>query len=721
MPQFDLRAGASPLFALLAIGLAALFAYLYYRTTLPPVSALRRRVLLFLRGTALALLILLLLEPILRITTTTDHPPVLTLAVDESRSMGITDRTGDRAEAVRALLRSPALERIRERAELRVVAFGTTPRSVPPESLAAFTPAADGTDIGAALQFAARERTAASHALLLVTDGVTTVGRNPLHDAESFGIPVFTVGIGDPTEQRDVLVTDIASNAVVFAGVPVPVDAVIKSTGFGGKSVEVTLADGGRILDRRTVALQDGTREYGVGLTLVPEGEGVRSWSIAVSPLDGELTLRNNRRTFTARVRKSRLQIILVAGTPAPDGAAMRQALAEVDLFSVISFTQSPSGTFFEGPLRRSLLDSADCVIFSGFPSSTTSASTAQMLFDAVTQRKLPVFVHVSRSTDIAGLTRLAPWLPFTAGTPSPAEMQVSVEATPQERTAPVFTPGETGDGDPWPALPPVFAARAAFTPRADAAVHALMRNAGMRTPGPALLTRRAERHRVAVMLVHGVWRWRLMAQRSALTEQFFTAFMANAVRWLTAPDEAGPVIARPLKDSWSQGEPVRFHAEVYDARGAAIDDAEVRLVVERGDELREALMPPRGNGRYEGEVPGIPADGVYAYRVTASRAGGVLGSDSGRVYVSGSAIEFLNTRMDQGLLSALAMRTGGRALTPEELPRLDSLLTPEAGFAPRTTSAVTEVHVRMSVWYAGTIILLLALEWFLRKRSGMI
>ena len=66
MPQFDLRVGASPLFALLAIAIAAVAAYLYYRVTLPPVAPSLRRILMTLRGLALLLLLLLFLEPILR-------------------------------------------------------------------------------------------------------------------------------------------------------------------------------------------------------------------------------------------------------------------------------------------------------------------------------------------------------------------------------------------------------------------------------------------------------------------------------------------------------------------------------------------------------------------------------------------------------------------------------------------------------------------------------
>ena len=104
-----------------------------------------------LRGLALTLMLLLILEPVLRIISTTAHPPVLTVLVDESKSMGITDKSGDRSATVQTLLRSAALKHLSERSTVKYIAFSTSPRAIPPESLADLSFTGDGTDIAAAL------------------------------------------------------------------------------------------------------------------------------------------------------------------------------------------------------------------------------------------------------------------------------------------------------------------------------------------------------------------------------------------------------------------------------------------------------------------------------------------------------------------------------------------------------------------------------------------
>ncbi len=722
MPQVDIQLGASPLFALLALGLAALLAYLYYRTTLPPISGSRRWLLLVLRGTTLAFLLLLLLEPIVRVVSTTSHPPVLTVLIDNSKSLSMTDALGHRPTIVRTVLGAPVIQRIADFANVRYAAFGIAARDVDPDSLAVLGFSDDGTDLASAIRsYSAGSATLRSNALLVISDGVSTIGQNPVHGAEGYGIPLYTVGIGDTTEQRDVAITDVSTNAVVYSGVSTPVDVILKSSGYPGRQVEITLANNSTILDRAQLVLQDGTREYAVRLSYIPEADGIQSYVIHVSSLPEELTEKNNTHTFAVRVRKSKLRILMVAGIPSPDVAVLRQTLGEVDQFSIQSFTQTPTGDFYEGSLAAQAADSADCLILLGFPTRTTRAAVSDMLVSTIQTRRLPVLIQVSKSTDVSQLDRWANVLPFVIqGSPS-AEYEATVDAAELERLTPVLTPEYPEGSDPWAQLPPLFSMRLPLRVRPDAVVHATTRARGQMSAEPVIISRRAQRQRVMAFVLHGLWRWRLMAQRSPSTQTFFSAFLSNAVHWLTTPDESGPVIARPVKESFAQGEPMVFRAEVYDTRQRPVDDAEVRIVVRRGGQGVAGLLLPRGNGRYEGETPGLHTDGAATYRVTATKAGSISGSDSGQVQVSGTAIEFLHTRMDSDVLRQLALRTGGVFLRPESVGDLDSLLTIQPSFAPHMTTSAYELHFRSWPWYAALIVILLAVEWILRKRSGMI
>jgi hypothetical protein len=532
---------------------------------------------------------------------------------------------------------------------------------------------------------------------------------------------VYAIGVGETTEQRDLTISHVSANAVTYSGVETSVDVIVKSTGFPGQKVEITLSNQGTVLDRQPLQLQEGTREYAVAMSYKPEGTGIQTYAVTVSALPGELTEKNNRQTFTARIRKSKLRILIVAGAPSPDVAVVRQTLHEVEQFTVQSFTQNPSGGFYEGTLPQSGADSADCLFLLGFPAAATPSAVRDMLFASASAHRTPVFIQVTRSTDLTRMGQWATLLPFSTGAATGAEVEVTAEATAAERSTPVLTPPYGEGGDPWAQLPPLFTLRIPVRVHPDATVLATTRPQGSSGVSPLILTRRVSHQRVLTVLLHSVWRWRLMAQRSAVTERFFQGFLSNAVHWLTASDAEGPVIARPFKESYAQGEPLGFRAEVYDARQHPVDDAEVRIVVRRGDQVTEGLLLPRGNGRYEGETPGLHADGPARYRVTAEKAGVVSAGDSGFVQVSGTAIEFLNTRMDAEVLEQLAVRTGGVFLRPGSMGGLDSLLSARSSFVPQTSTSSLELHFRNWPWFAAFVVLLLAVEWFLRKRSGMI
>ena len=134
----------------LAAVLPAAAAFFFSRATVPPVSRARRALLTGLRAGAVGLIALLACEPVLHVRSTRSFPPVLAVLVDDSRSMRITDRTGDRAARLREVLRDPVFARLAGRAEVRYYRFGARLR--PWGGSAEELPLDEGvTDIAAAL------------------------------------------------------------------------------------------------------------------------------------------------------------------------------------------------------------------------------------------------------------------------------------------------------------------------------------------------------------------------------------------------------------------------------------------------------------------------------------------------------------------------------------------------------------------------------------------
>jgi hypothetical protein len=721
MPGINLNFDVSALIVLLLTSAGIAAAIWYYRATLPQVSARFRLLLIALRGLAVSLILILLAGPLLRLSFTSVEPPVLALLIDNSSSMRVADQHGNRADALRTLLRSDTFARIGKHAVLRPFTFGVH-LTESADALRDTLPLnEEATNFSAALEALARERE--QHhidAALLVTDGTPTLGRNPVYDAAGLGIPLYAVGIGDTTEPRDLVVVRAIANRLVYSDVPTPVDVVLKSSGLENRRVTIRLRHGNDQLTQTTLLLEPGTREYQVALTYTPRGEGSQQYVVTADVLPEELTAGNNRALFVARVLKSKLHIVLLAGTPSPDVAVLGHTLRQDKNLDVITLTQNRAGGFYEGNLQRRILDSADCVVLLGFPTPSTVPSTWQAVAGTMLNARLPFFLIAGRQISYDRLRDLGPLVPFTVDAFAPTEQSATVSVNESERLHPLIALGEPGDASAWNRLPPLFRTLSFFKARPESRVLAFARTENSSTPDPLLLARSVGGRKSLAMTAYGLWQWRLLVQRDAATRDFLGAFLAAAIRWLTAPEENRPLRVTPAKEMFVRGEPVEFTGQVYDQSARPVDNARVSVRIQHGEAPVSIEMRPLGSGRYEGRVEGLE-EGEFAYTATADLNGIPIGTDAGRIAVGGMSLELLDTRPNFALLRLLASRTGGRFLLPEEFGQLDSLLAAQSSFAPQTLHRARDLQLWNWQVLLAAIIILFAAEWILRRRAGML
>ena len=286
MPEFHF----SIIFRFLSLVLAAVISIILslfvYRTTVPPVSSAKRYILISLRSVGLFLLFFLLGEPLLSLVTHSVHQPVIAVIADNSQSMAITDRKGRRDETLKSVLHSDVWKQIGKNGKLTYALFDAKVRNLAGINDDSLTFKGEATDIAEALK--SMKRTSASsnvQGIVLITDGNSTVGMNPLYEAEELGVPVFTVGIGDTVEQKDLLIRKVLTNDIAYSGTKVPVNITVHSSGFGGERVQVSLRNGTTILDEKALTLDVGTRDYLVPLSLVTEKVGTQKFTAEVSSL----------------------------------------------------------------------------------------------------------------------------------------------------------------------------------------------------------------------------------------------------------------------------------------------------------------------------------------------------------------------------------------------------------------------------------------------------
>jgi hypothetical protein len=83
--------------------------------------------------------------------------------------------------------------------------------------------------------------------------------------------------------------------------------------------------------------------------------------------------------------------------------------------------------------------------------------------------------------------------------------------------------------------------------------------------------------------------------------------------------------------------------------------------------------------------------------------------------------LEYFDLKMNAALLRSLARRTGGSFYMPENADRFTDDLQNHAAFTEKPVTLRSEAALWNLPWLLAAAILCFAIEWFIRKRAGML
>jgi hypothetical protein len=717
----SLTFGLSPLLLVALMAVAGLAAWWMYRQTVPQLPAGIRIVLGAIRFGVLATILFLLAEPILRRAVDREQPPVFAVLVDASGSMALSPDEGGGAPAADEARRVvEALERGLDGVDVRWFGFGaelTDLGAAPHSDSLRF--AMGRTDIADALSTASQRLLGQGlTSVILVSDGRHNSGRNPLSVAERFPVPVHTVAVGDTLTRADVQVRSVETNDLAYRGRELPFRATIRHEGFGGQTVEVVLQEDGVAIDRATLTLPDGDGATPVELKAVPTEAGLRRYTVAVTVLDGELTGRNNSASVAVRVLESQRRILVLAAGPSPDLASLRTLLERDPDLAVETRVQKSASEFYEGPLPD--LDPYDLLVLVGYPGRGASPDDVDRIAAAAGQGT-PIFFALDRRTDQQALSRMAAVLPANPETVRPGFTEARVLPTAEGRRHPVLTAEVPAAADPWSVVPPLLVPDSRFAATPDAQVLAVPEIRGIGLDDPVLVTRRRSGMRSAALLATGFWRWSNLPDDLDSFSDAWPGTVERLVQWLVAPEDDRPVRVRPVSESFEGGTEVEFTGQVYDEALVPVPDGtiELRVTTPDGRTLPYTLRPV-GAGRYAGSL-GVLPEGTYAYAARGLRDDVELGEDSGTFAVGPLSVEFMDPGSDPAVLRQVSARSGGVAVDASGAASLVDSLDRRGLLRPSVRTAEVTFRLWQRFPFLVLVLVLLTLEWFLRKRRGLV
>jgi len=689
--------------------------------------------------------------------------------------MQITDSDGSESRLQRAntLLfaeEGGILQELSEKFKIRLFAFDTTAKRIPGEILTAAE--GESTNIPRALTEALDDLQGIPlSGAVLLTDGVDKSGTDITKFAMQIRerqLPIHTVGIGSETGNPDLEIVKLDAPRSAEEDFPVEIWATIKRKGFKGKKVNLQLRSDTRLLQTETVDLdEDNTwipqlggapdttnvKTERVAIKFIPRQAGTQKFELHATLDEPEAIPQNNTKTFLLKVTPTkRVKVLFVDGSPRFEFAFIKRTLqndpniqlTDRVLTNLAGQTRRYFGTrttttqeFDFYPDDKEILFDFDAIILGNVDASQFTAAQLEHTAEFVRKRGGGLLM-LGGSNSIGNPefatsyinTPIAQCLPveLELGTPTPPVQRLQartknteyrLQLTPEGKTENLMALADTPTEnlERWANLYRLSGYSKVKRAKPGALVlaeHPTDRNQfGNRI---LIAIHNYSAGRVMVFTPHTSWRWQM--HKSSHDDDSYPRFWRQTVRWLTtAPKEHIKLDIE--KTAYTLKEPVVIDVTATDEQYKLTNAAKIRATLVDNDEQRKTLNLEQvlgENGRYTARF--IPNRyGEYTVTATGTLNGEPLGEQQTLFEVKTSYAEFSDTELNSALLETLAEGSGGKYYSIEEAPQLVNQIP----LVESATSKITDIDLWDMPIIFGTLLALLGVEWFLRKRGGLL
>ncbi|MEZ4825208.1 MAG: hypothetical protein R3C61_02775 [Bacteroidia bacterium] len=708
----------SPVWIILIVVLAAVLTWLMYRGTGDQLPRLPRLMLAIFRFFVLSALGILLLQPLIRSFSRITFVPIVAILQDNSESLVIQKDSG--------FVRNEYPEQLKELIsafpdkdfQIDMYAFSTDLRAgVSPDSLSFDE---TGTNISQGIRAVQNlYQNQNLGAIVLISDGITTAGVNPLYTIEGLKQPVYTVLLGDTTARQDVKIKEVLFNEIAYMKNEMPVKVKIQATGYDQAALKVTLSSQGKVLGSQPLTLGRNNPEGEVNFFVLPEAPGLRQYTVQVSRLQNEITYRNNVSQIFVNVLETRVKIAIFAGSPHPDLGALTKAFERDDSYEVTEFVLKQPGVFYTDPGAYNLSD-FDLFILHNFPQGPTDNKIVGEIASQIRDNKKPVIFFEGMFTDLRTLSPLFEYMAIIPKNFTQKSEEVIANFSPDYRNHSTYN--FTENWIQWAnSAPPVFRNQSTWEAKATAEVFATAKIKNIALDYPVYALQNYLGRKNMVFLGENFWRMRAHSYIESGDFELFDAWLFNNIKYLMVADDKRKFRVSPSKKLFTGSEPIIFKGQVYDDSYNPVPGVEIKLTMtDPAGKQNEYYLSETGQAQYFLELYNL-GEGTYSYQAEGRKNETPVGTDRGQFSIGKSNVEHFQLQADRDLLQQLALRTGGEFFYARDMSQLPDKIKALPGLKPLVDYKTANTPFNQFVWVLAILLLLLSVEWVVRKLYSML
>ena len=639
-----------------------------------------------LRFVSVSLIALLLLDIFIKRLVNETEKPVIILAQDNSSSIVAgKDSTEIKTDYTKAL--AAFVNAVKEKYDVKSYQFDSETK--PSES---YDFKGKETDISNV--FSDIENNYANKnigAIILATDGIYNKGTNPLYSIDKLNAPIYTIALGDTIPLKDVWIQTINHNQIAYLGNAFPAEVIVNAIDLKDKQVTVSITQQGKLLKQENVTINSNNFSKPYNFILDATTAGVQKYTVTLSTLEDDKNKLNNTQSFIVDVIDNREKILILANAPHPDIAAIEQSISVSQTYEVeVSLLDK-----FTKPLKPYSL-----VIL-----HQTGNIPQRILAELKANNQSIFFIGLNAPAGILGIDAHSVSNRFNDVEPS-VQTQFSL-----------FTISDALKNylKELPAVKCNFGNQS-ISNGANALIN--QRIGAVDTDNPLLYFNELNGIKTASFIGDGLWRWRMRDFADHNNFNVFNELISKTVQYLSV--KADKSFFRVFtKKIINENEALDFTAEVYNQSYEQITEPDVTLVLKDAQNKTYNYTFSKKQTFYSLAAGQFPA-GEYAYEAKVKYAD-KLYTKSGMVIIKEIVSEKINTVANHQLLFQLSKKSGGKLVYPNQLEQLQKEI-----LANSTIKSITYSHKQLTdlvnlKWLFFIIILLLSVEWFLRKYNGKV
>lgn len=536
--------------------------------------------------------------------------------------------------------------------------------------------------------------------VIIVSDGIINDGVSPTFQKYPFNI--HTVGFGDTTLKKDLIITGIAANKLAYLGNKFTVNVDVSAYLLPGKLTTVSIKDGtGKVLAQKQISVTKKEDFQSLSFELSADKVGKQRYIADVKVIAGEYSNKNNIKDFIVDVVNGKEKILFLAFAPHPDIKAFKNIIEKNDLFELqVQIIQSSEPSQIgKDPFDILILHQVPDV----YGSSTGIVST-------LLSKKKPTFFVVGSKTNIqafngmqnvVGINSQLNKMDKTTGQINNLFQRFNISSNTENLLE---------------KLPPVSVPFGEYKSFLGTEVLLFQKIGNINTGRPLLALNLSGDLNNAVFLGEGIWQWRLEEFSLNERQTEIDELIIKTLQLLSIKADKSKLRVYPILEIFNIDQKIGFEAEAYNNIFERIYDQNIsmKIMSENGQDKAYNFKITKESSRFE--LSNLPT-GLYTFTAEAV----ILGKKevtTGQFLVTQSDLELENLVADHNILRTLSNENNGDFVNYKNIIELRKSLESK-GLVNKVVSNEELLDFINLRWILTLLIVLASIEWAFRKYFG--